>query len=116
MRLLHAASKFTRKSNDLKQIYTMFVRSRLETAVAVWHSGLTMEQTASIERVHISKAINESYIQETIFKLSKCTQINETWHIGDKKTEAKFKICKGLPQNWQVMFNVSTKWNPAQHG
>ena len=49
MRLLHAASKFTRKSNDLKQIYTMFVRSRLETAVAVCHSGLTVEQTSNLE-------------------------------------------------------------------
>ena len=51
MKLLHAASKLTRKSSDLKQIYTMFIRSRLETAVAVWHSGLTLEQTANLERV-----------------------------------------------------------------
>ena len=29
----------------------MFVRSRLETAVAVWHSGLTMEQRENLERV-----------------------------------------------------------------
>ena len=29
----------------------MFIRSRLETAVAVWHSGLTLEQTANLERV-----------------------------------------------------------------
>ena len=51
MKLLHSASKLTRKASDLKQIYTMFIRSRLETAVAVWHSGLTMEQSENLERV-----------------------------------------------------------------
>ena len=29
----------------------MFIRSRLETAVAVWHSGLTNEQRENLERV-----------------------------------------------------------------
>ena len=29
----------------------MFVRSRLETAVAVWHSRLTLEQSENLERV-----------------------------------------------------------------
>ena len=51
MRLLHSASKLTRKTSDLKQIYTIFVRSRLETAVAVWHSRLTLEQRENLERV-----------------------------------------------------------------
>ena len=51
MRLLSSASKLTRKRSDLKQIYTTFVRSRLETAVAVWHSGLTGEQRENLERV-----------------------------------------------------------------
>ena len=51
MRLLHAASKFTRKLSDLKQIYTMFVRSRVETSVAVWHSGLTKSNKEMIERI-----------------------------------------------------------------
>ena len=54
MRLLHAASKFTRKLSDLKQIYTMFVRSLVETSVAVWHSGLTNLHREMIERVQIS--------------------------------------------------------------
>ena len=51
MRLLHAASKFTRKLSDLKQIYTMYIRSRVETSVAVWHSGLTNLNKEMIERV-----------------------------------------------------------------
>ena len=51
MKLLNSASKLTRKRSDLKQIYTTFVRSRLETAVAVWHSGLTGEQRENLERV-----------------------------------------------------------------
>ena len=54
MRLLHAASKFTRKLSDLKQIYIMFVRSQLEKSVAVWHSGLTNLNKEMIERVQVS--------------------------------------------------------------
>ena len=54
MRLLHAASKFTYKTSDLKTIYKMFIRSSLEISSVVWHSGLTEKNRADIERVQKS--------------------------------------------------------------
>ena len=79
MRLLHAASKFTRKLSDLKQIYTMYVRSKVETGVAVWHSGLTKINIESIERIQkqamkiIFKSQYSSY--EDALKLAKFTTL-----------------------------------------
>ena len=79
MRLLHAASKFTRKLSDLKQIYTMFVRSHVETGVAVWHSGLTKVNRESIERIQkqAMKIIfrNQYTSYENALKLSKFTTL-----------------------------------------
>ena len=79
MRLLHAASKFTRKLSDLKQIYTMYVRSKVETGVAVWHSGLTKINIESIERIQkqamkvIFKSQYSSY--ENALKIAKFTTL-----------------------------------------
>ena len=40
LRILHEASKFTGKISDLKMIYTMFIRSKLDSSSVVWHSSL----------------------------------------------------------------------------
>ena len=41
MSFLHKASKFTNNSNDLKKIYMLQVRSKLEQSAMLWHFGLT---------------------------------------------------------------------------
>ena len=38
MRILHAAAKFTSKISDLKTIYSMFIRSKLEHSAVVVYS------------------------------------------------------------------------------
>ena len=54
MQILHSATKFTRNIASLKDIYTKFVRSKLETSSSVWHSSLTEKQNYSIERLQRS--------------------------------------------------------------
>ena len=54
LRLLHAASKLTRKLSHLKHIYNTFVRSRLESSSSVWHSMLTQNHHDSLERIQKS--------------------------------------------------------------
>ena len=62
-----------------KQIYTMFVRSHVETGVAVWHSGLTKMNRESIERIQkqsmriIFKNQYSSY--ENALKIAKLTTL-----------------------------------------
>ena len=51
MRILHAAAKYTSKISDLKTIYNMFIRSKLEHSSVVWSSGLTQEESDDLERI-----------------------------------------------------------------
>ena len=54
MQLLHRTSNFGASTEDLKQIYTTFIRSVLEQSCAVWHSSLTQEDSDNLERVQRS--------------------------------------------------------------
>ena len=50
LRILHEASKFTGKISDLKMIYTMYIRSKLDSSSVVWHSSLNEKEINSLER------------------------------------------------------------------
>ena len=54
MRLLHRASKFTNNIKDLKQIYMLQIRSKLDQSAVVWHSSLTQKNRADLERIQKS--------------------------------------------------------------
>ena len=51
MQLLQNISNFGASSQDLKQIYILYVRSLLEKSCTVWHSGLTEENSQDLERI-----------------------------------------------------------------
>ena len=51
MQFLHRAKKFTNNIADLKKIYMLQVRSKLEQSAPVWHSSLTKKNTRDLERV-----------------------------------------------------------------
>ena len=54
MMLLRKVSTFGASIDDMKQIYTMFVRSVLETSSSVWHKSLTLENEVDLERIQKS--------------------------------------------------------------
>ncbi len=54
MQLLHKASKFTNNTKDLKQIYMLQIRSKLDQSAVVWHSSLTNRNRTDLERVQKS--------------------------------------------------------------
>ena len=54
MRLLHRASKFTSSISDLKQIYMLQIRSKLDQSAVVWHSSLTKKNSQDLERIQKS--------------------------------------------------------------
>ena len=58
MQLLRSVATFSTNKEDLKIIYTLFIRSMLELNSNVWHSALTQENTQDLERV-----------QKTAFKI-----------------------------------------------
>ena len=51
LELLRRSINFNASTEDLKTIYTTFVRSILENSCTVWHSCLTKENREDIERV-----------------------------------------------------------------
>ena len=51
MQFLHRAKKFTNNVGDLKKIYMLQIRSKLEQSAAVWHSSLTKKDRKDLERV-----------------------------------------------------------------
>ena len=54
MQLLHKASKFTNNTKDLKQIYMLQIRSKLDQSAVIWHSSLTSKNRYDLERVQKS--------------------------------------------------------------
>ena len=54
MELLRRVAGFGASSEDLKNIYFLFVRSQLEQSAVVWHSALTEENKNDLERVQRS--------------------------------------------------------------
>ena len=54
MIFLHKAAQFTNNLNDLKRIYIMQVRSKLEQSAVLWHFGLSNKNRAKLERVQKS--------------------------------------------------------------
>ncbi len=54
MQFLHRAKKFTNNIADLKKIYMLQVRSKLDQSAVVWHSSLSMKDRNDLERVQKS--------------------------------------------------------------
>ena len=54
MRILHKIAEFSAPTEDMVQIYISYIRSILEQSCAIWHSGLTQEDTQDLERVQKS--------------------------------------------------------------
>ena len=54
MQLLHKAKKFTNNIRDLKQIYMLQIRSKLDQSAVVWHSSLSNKNRNDLERVQKS--------------------------------------------------------------
>ena len=66
MFILYRAKQFNFKRETLFTLYTWFVRTSLEYAAPVWHSGLTIQQRDRLERVQkrcFRVILGESYVK-----------------------------------------------------
>ena len=105
--ILSKASQFTSRISDLKAIFNSKIRSILETSCVVWHSSLTMQHRAALERIQksacriILKNSYESYDQAL-------TELNlDTLDERRKKLCLKFaKQCIKHPK-FRSMFPVN---------
>ena len=74
MTLITKLVKFGVSRKDLVSIYILFIRSILEYCAVVWHSNLTCEQSANIERVQ--KVATSTILQD--FNVPYETALRET--------------------------------------
>ena len=51
MRMLHKLVEFSVPTEDLVNIFILYIRSVLEQSCQVWHGNLTLENTMNLERV-----------------------------------------------------------------
>ena len=79
MFILYRAKQFNFKRETLFTLYTWFVRTSLEYAAPVWHSGLTIEQHDRLERVQkrcFRVILGHSYVRyENALALLKTTTL-----------------------------------------
>ena len=73
MLILHNLVKFTLLTEELIQIYILYIRSVLENCAAVWHSSLTGGQELELERVQktaLKIILKENYVnyEEALFE------------------------------------------------
>ena len=54
MFFLHKVSRFTKSKSDLKKIYILQIRSKLEQSAVLWHSSITKKCETNLERVQKS--------------------------------------------------------------
>ena len=107
MQMLHAARKFTSNIYDLKQIYTTFVRSKLEHSAVVWHSSLTQKNTSDLERVQ--KAVVK------IIKGSKYTNCdNGLKYLKLDSFEERKKLCLNFAKKCLKIEKSKTFFPPTR--
>ena len=109
MQFLHRAAKFTNNIRDLKKIYMLQIRSKLEQSAVVWHSSLTKKNISDLERVQKSDLrliLKENYID---YKNALNVMKLDTLEVRREKLCLKFaKACLKNDKLFN-MFPKSTK-------
>ena len=93
MRLLHKLSEFSPPIEDLVTIYTSYVRSILEQSCTVWHSGLTQDDSADLERVQ--KSALRIMLQEDYTTYEEALETLMLAKLSDRRE----KLCLKFAQN-----------------
>ena len=125
MELLRRISKFSPSDEDMKNVYILFIRSLLEQSAPVWHSSLTEQDSASLERVQKSAVkliLGNRYIgyKKSLQKLDlqilserrqelclnfakKCVKNPKTSHMFPMNIK-KHQIQTRIPENFKVQY------------
>ena len=93
MRLLHKLSEFSPPIEDLVTIYTSYIRSILEQSCTVWHSGLTQDDSADLERVQ--KSALRIMLQEEYTTYEEALETLMLAKLSDRRE----KLCLKFAQN-----------------
>ena len=86
-------------TQDLIEIYTLFIQSRAEYVSVVWHSSLTLEQTKKIKNIQktsLKIILGENYVDyPSALKWSRLSEIfvmPQNWCLAFAKSSLKYPI------------------------
>ena len=92
---------------DKKDIYILFVRSVLEQSCPVWHSGLTSENAADLERVQ--KSACKIILQDKYIDYKNALSILEIDNLVDRRQELCLKFAEKCLKNEKISDNFQKK-------
>ena len=97
MQLLRKVASFGTPSEDLVNIYVLFIRSLLEQSAVVWHSSLTKENTDDLER--IQKSALKVILGEKYLGYKKSLQKLDLETLYDRREQLCLNFAKSCIKN-----------------
>ena len=97
MQFLHRAAKFTNNVKDLKLIYMLQIRSKLEQSAVVWHSGLTQKNRMDLERVQ--KSALKLILKERYLNYKNALVVMEMDSLEVRREKLCLKFAKACVRN-----------------
>ena len=109
MQFLHRAAKFTNNIRDLKKIYMLQIRSKLEQSAVVWHSSLTKKNISDLERVQ--KSALRLILKEKYIDYKNALNVMKLDTLEVRREKLCLKFAKACLKNEKLfdMFPKSTK-------
>ena len=102
-------------TEDLIDIYVLFIRSVVEYCSVVWHSSLTTELVHSLEMVQKTSLriiLGENYVSYSA-ALEMCNLNSE--HSVPKTRSKVLEFCKEMPGSSSTQKNISNKQEQCKH-
>jgi hypothetical protein len=112
MRLLHKLVSFSVPTEDLVNIYVLYIRSILEQSCQVWHSSLTLEQFHDLERVQ--KNALKIILQEDYETYSNALTVTGLSTLFERRSNLCLKFAKSCVKNEKTTHMFPA--NPARTG
>ena len=96
---------------DLLNIYVLYIRSILEQSCAVWHSSITEDESADLERVQ--KVCLKIILREKYESYENALHITELENLSDRRTQLCFNFAKKCVknENMSYMFPLNSHGN-----
>ena len=97
MSILHSLSSFNLPTEELINIYVLYIRSVVENCAVVWHSSLTQENAQTIERVQ--KVALRIILGERYIDYENALNITRLKTLSERRTELCLKFAQKCAKN-----------------
>lgn len=107
MIILHKLYDFNLPTEELIEIYILFIRCMVEYCCVVWHSSITEEESTDIERVQ--KAASRIILGEAFTDYSSALELTGLDKLRDRRTQLSLAFAKKCVKNNDDLFPLNIK-------